>query len=338
MNNDHLLQLNSSEKKKQFTFCSFTYNQQDLIIQQLESIKYQIERYGQNVECSYLLCDDHSSDKTVHTVESWLNSNKELFSDINIVVQGKNGGIVNNFTSALRNIKTEYFKILAGDDFYFKNNIFDIYRNGNMIISPLIHYDTNCSVLSGDYIFIRRLIMSGNSNEKIKQFAIRQYKYGPAGLWAPGVFITRDLVDQGLFDALSPYKWIEDVPEFNYLIRQEKTKIDIINKPVVVYRTDSGVSHKENIPKSSRFEKDNLKLAENIHTRMITTPKPLCPFYYVKGLDCALNKVAGLTIRKRGQRLREFDETVAREKTEAKAYIDYIMEKAGMFAGRLAEE
>lgn len=312
----------------EFTFCSFTYNQESLILQHLESIKYQINHYGDNISCDYLLCDDCSKDKTVEIVQKWLENNRVLFRNINIIVQEKNRGIVRNFETALKNIHTHYFKILAGDDFFYKHNIFSIYGNSNMVATPLLNVTTDGRVTEGDYTFIRRLIMCSDSSENIKSFACRQYKYGSAGFLAPGVFITRDLVDEGLFKALEPYDWIEDVPEFTYLISQKKTNIKILSTPLVVYRTEVGISSSKNKNTSDRLMNDRLNLKNNIHTRYITTPKAACPFYYMKGLDCGINKLLGLTLRNKRSQLKEFNATIRKEQQEANEYIESIIELA----------
>lgn len=68
-----------------FTFIMLSYNQQDYVLQQLESIKYQIEHYGHSRKCHFILSDDSSTDNTVAVVRDWTRYNRELFDSVNIL-------------------------------------------------------------------------------------------------------------------------------------------------------------------------------------------------------------------------------------------------------------
>ena len=105
-----------------FTFAVLTYNQEKFILQHLESIKYQIMKFGVDINVNLVVSDDGSKDNTIFLVEKWTNENYELFNDIKILKSTVNQGIVHNYIRLLDNIKTEKFKILAGDDIYFKNS------------------------------------------------------------------------------------------------------------------------------------------------------------------------------------------------------------------------
>ena len=109
-----------------FTFATLTYNQENYILEHLESIRYQIEHFGQEREIYYVLADDCSSDRTVELAQKWLNRNRKLFKGIEIVAATQNQGIVRNYEQALRHIQTNQFKLLAGDDLYYCENIFDL--------------------------------------------------------------------------------------------------------------------------------------------------------------------------------------------------------------------
>ena len=111
---------------KDFTFVMLTYNQEQYVVEHLESIKYQIEHFGQNIKINFILADDASNDKTAYKVKKWIESNQNLFFSVKFIIAVENRGIVSNVISALKNIKTEYYKILAGDDIYFRNNVFEL--------------------------------------------------------------------------------------------------------------------------------------------------------------------------------------------------------------------
>ena len=81
-----------TENKKSFTFVVTSYNQEKVILENLESIKYQIENYGKNINCSLLVCDDCSQDNTIGVVEKWLDNNKDLFYEYKIMTSEKKYG------------------------------------------------------------------------------------------------------------------------------------------------------------------------------------------------------------------------------------------------------
>ena len=95
--------------KIDFTFGVLCYNQEDFIIEHLESIKYQIENYGSKYNTHLIISDDCYTDKTVAYAEVWIKNNYELFTSVRIMVQEHNQGIVKNVTKILRNIDTEKF-------------------------------------------------------------------------------------------------------------------------------------------------------------------------------------------------------------------------------------
>ena len=176
-----------------FTFCSLTYNQEKLIIQQLESIKYQIENFGSNVNCTYVLADDHSTDNTCEVVKKWIEINPNLFHEVKYAISEVNKGIVGNFKNALNNITTRHFKILAGDDMYYRNNVFEMCDTEMFTITPVLFMNSNYVLSEGNYQFFRHLLECG-SGERVKKFLQQQYQYG-GGLTAPGIFYDRDLSD-----------------------------------------------------------------------------------------------------------------------------------------------
>lgn len=308
-----------------YTFCSFTYNQEEYILQHLESIKFQIEHFGKGIECRYILADDHSTDRTAEIVEKWVDKNKGLFAKTDFLVNEKNQGIVSNYTKALRHIETQYFQILAGDDFYYKNSIFDIFEEDrNYYISPLIYLDQNDQIAEGFYDLIRNVILCGDDSDRIKRFLQKQYRYS-GNVDSPGVIYSGKLIDQGLLDTLQPYKWIEDAPEIAYLIHQDHTKIKAVTKPLVVYRTGVGITSRE---KNEEYLADRKRLSQTVHTRRKHIPKPVNPFLYAKKAEQIAVKIRSLADPDARKRVRELETIIAKEKKEAMTYIRYIMDEA----------
>ena len=95
-----------------FTFGVCTYNSENFILETLESIKYQIESYGDNWDVTLVVSDDASSDKTVELVKEWCQRNEGIFEDCILLASEKNQGIALNYARIVSNIKTEYFKTI----------------------------------------------------------------------------------------------------------------------------------------------------------------------------------------------------------------------------------
>ena len=55
-----------------FTFVVTCYNQADVVRYALESIRYQIEQYGEGQSFQLVVTDDGSTDKSVGVIDQWI--------------------------------------------------------------------------------------------------------------------------------------------------------------------------------------------------------------------------------------------------------------------------
>ena len=100
----------------EFTFLVVSYNQERMIVDTLESIKYQVVQYGKNRAIYLIVADDGSIDKTQSTIKKWTDENREQFAGIELVLRGENHGTSYNFADAMRRVRTQFFYSIAGDD------------------------------------------------------------------------------------------------------------------------------------------------------------------------------------------------------------------------------
>lgn len=107
-----------------FTFGLLLYNQEQFVIETLESIKYQIINYGNGIDVSLIVNDDCSSDHSFELVQKWVSYNQSLFSKIKLNKMKKNLGTVAGQQFIIDNCDDEYFKLLACDDLISSDNIF----------------------------------------------------------------------------------------------------------------------------------------------------------------------------------------------------------------------
>ena len=110
----------------EFTFGVLTYNNEQTILTTLESIKYQVVNYGKNIDCNLVISDDNSSDNTNQIVKDWLKQNKQHFLDIQHLISNSNNGISSNYCNLIKNINTNYFIKVDGDDVISSKNVIDI--------------------------------------------------------------------------------------------------------------------------------------------------------------------------------------------------------------------
>ena len=113
---------------RDFTFVALTYNHEKYILEHLESIKFLIENYGQNINFEIIIADDASKDNTVLLAQKWLNMNAKLFNNSMVLCDGINKGTCKNFTSAIARISSQHCKVTAGDDIYSYENLFEAYH------------------------------------------------------------------------------------------------------------------------------------------------------------------------------------------------------------------
>ena len=311
----------------EFTFCILSYNQRNCIVYQLESIKYLIDNYGNDVCCKFILADDASKDDTVKVVKQWLNQNEKLFDDVDIMVNDENKGTVNNFCRAINAITTENFKILAGDDLYTSNNVFECFDHSDFYISPTIHFTGETVTSCQTDKFYNYLLSFGDNKDEIRRFIERQYKYS-TGIEAPGMFFRKEPIDGMLESIFKGFKWIDDTPLVNYIISLPTTNVKILEKPYVMYRIDSGVSHNKTSTLYIEYEKEKEMLDKTVHVRRRNVPHCFNPYQYIRFMDIIHSQFNGIVHNDYIDKLRKNNHLYSLEIEKSKKHLLYIMNRA----------
>lgn len=307
---------------KEFTFGMLTYNQEAYVFECLESIKYQILNYGKNVKVYFVLSDDASKDNTVKYVEMWLEANKKLFEDIKIIVQNRNNGIVANYLTLLSNIHTGYYKTMAGDDLYYKNNVFDVVRKGDFVITPTIYFGGNNIIYDKKRDRFKILLLHYEKGN-LKEYLGNRLRYSNC-MDAPGVFINHKLVTQGLVNELEKYQWIEDVPKWNYLFNVAKVDVELVQEPYILYRSEVGISKNKNHSARSRFEGDVRKIEQNIYVDKSRYPRIINPYSYRYKLEKLMFKF----FWSNSEVIKNFKKMISVEEIHAEEYLLQIIDNA----------
>ena len=305
---------------QEFTFGMLTYNQESYVFEHLESIKYQILNCGKDVKVYFVLSDDASKDNTVKYVQMWLDTNKELFAGIKIVAKESNNGIVSNFLTILDNIHTSNYKILAGDDLYYKNNVFELAKHSNFVITPTIYFDGD-SIIKGKKRDRHKILLFHQEKGKLKEYLAKRLRYSNC-IDAPGVFLNYDLLDQGLFDELRNYQWIEDAPMWNYLFNKKKIDVKVLQEPYILYRSEVGISKNKNHSARNRFEGDVRRIKKLIYVDKSSCPRIINPYSYKYELERFLLKHYW---DKNNKAIKDFKKLISVEELEAEKYLLQII-------------
>lgn len=125
-----------------FSVVVITYNQEDFILETLNSV------YNQNYDdIELVISDDGSTDRTPEKIVSWLDKNSRRFSNAILVRNNENQGVVRNLFRGIRETNSEYIKTIAGDDVFATDALSKAYS--------ILDEHKDCLVFSGDHVEFR---------------------------------------------------------------------------------------------------------------------------------------------------------------------------------------
>ena len=299
---------------KEFTFGVLCYNQENFIIEHLESIRYQIENYGKGYEINLVIADDCSTDSTVAVVKKWVSKYRKLFKNVDILVPEKNQGIVKNEISLLKSIKTNNFKTLAGDDLYYKNNVIECNENCDITVTKVAKFNNGKIVDYGENSTFKQILHSACPAKLISG----RLKYGNC-LEAPGVFYSKKILTNELFDILKGYSWLEDVPMWNYMFNLDNINVNVSSEIYVIYRDDVGISNNPNHSKRAGYLEDCKKIESEIFINNKFPKRQL--FKWKNSLG---KKIIAAYFEKRSDKLKEFKNNTEKLYAEGDVYLNEI--------------
>lgn len=244
-----------------FTFGILSYNSSDFIIELLESIKYQVLHYGNNKKIELIIGDDSSKDNTVELIKKWIKFNGSIFYSINILESPTNRGTVINYSRVFHSVHSEKFHIIAGDDLYNCNNIFD-YANFldtyDIVTTFPLGISNKGEIFIDSNRLIRRYRDSKHKNYTCKELVSKE-SYGSM-IHSPSTFFKKALFSKEVEDFVAKFVLYEDDPMWvSFLHKTNKLKFDVC--PYVLYRyNDNSVSH--SFLTNAVFKDDIIKLCE----------------------------------------------------------------------------
>lgn len=227
-----------------YTFIVISYNQETVIVQTLESIKYQIETYGKNYQIQLILGDDASTDKTTYVIDQWLMQNNHLFVEIDRLYLKENGGTCRNYVNCIRNIMGKSFREIAGDDILPENNIFvimDMTEKYDIVAAP--HFYFSQGKILKQHAIYRNVFRQGIFS--VRQIRILTNMYCPI---LNGAVWKKELMTEDVLQYISKYTLIEDRPQWYKIFLDNKDLTYLFYDDVsFLYRREAGsVTHSEN--------------------------------------------------------------------------------------------
>lgn len=247
-----------------FSFGVITYNSADYVLETLESIKYQVINYREKKKIELIISDDGSMDLTVETVKEWIARNRIYFENIELVTVPENTGTVQNYKRVFHRLSSKKFHIIAGDDLYTCNNIFEF-------SDYLDKYDIVTTIPIGLNEH-GELFLNGNRVQR-QIFRMRHKEYTCTELselemfgsfiHSPSTMFRKELLTENIEKFVDTFYLYEDDPKY-YRFLKKTNNIAFVIEPIVVYRhLSQSVCHADDnvgeIKKKS-FRADEIRL------------------------------------------------------------------------------
>ena len=219
-------------------FIVVSYNEADTIVRTLNSIKYQIDNYAKGRDIQLIIADDCSTDGTADVAARWLDDNGELFKSVKILPAEKNVGTCKNLGKAFRELDTEYFLVIAGDDAISKH---DLFRKLNLL--------DDCDILlNGKLLFDADKLTIIRNRKKYLDTTMQSCEgYGfmrlISGVGCPiqnGAIYKRSLITEDVLQYMERFRLLDDRTRYHVILRKQKLKVKYDNEPILIY----GVSNR----------------------------------------------------------------------------------------------
>jgi glycosyltransferase involved in cell wall biosynthesis len=204
------------------TVCVVTYNHAQTILKTLESIA------SQKTDIPFIvkIYDDCSDDRTVSKIKNFFENHK---IDHVLFEQLENFGAVSNFKRALHGIKTKYFTLIEGDDYFSCNSRFDLSIKALEKNSDCSMSAHNTEIISSEKTLdgnkknniVKNFFSNGIPNEGSRKFSIdtapyfhfssRTYRTFPINFESENEFILFDLFFYYKYLSLGNVFYIDNV-------------------------------------------------------------------------------------------------------------------------------
>ena len=233
-----------------------SYNQEDYILECLESIR--LQTYDR---IELVVSDDCSSDGTWRHIEQWESNHGPRFEKIHIHRNEVNLGITGNLSGALNLVTGEYVKMLGADDLLFPNAIarfveVSTHDGYDWVMSNYVIIDESGTKLrKNNFTTYIEWVLSQSSNIQLMQLLIDNY------IAAPSVFLSHSIICRyGNFE--NGPRNLEDAPMWISMLK-EGNEVHYIPEELVYYRFhENALSHSKNMTVKRTFSQNSIELLD----------------------------------------------------------------------------
>lgn len=221
-----------------FTFGICTYNQGDLILETLESVKYQVVKYGSDIRSRLYIIDDCSSDDTVSVCYKWISENQTLFDSCSCIAKKENKGTVDSYNEFLKLVEGDYFAFLAGDDVIASGNYYEKHIN---VTNRDIHSYFYLELRDGNITFSKKTLvefyLKQRKKERTQAYNLYRMKKG-CYFHSPSTIITKSLYESSKCIELNrKFRLFEDDPTWYSILKNfESANVTFFDDILVLYR------------------------------------------------------------------------------------------------------
>jgi len=244
--------------EKLFSVVVLTYNQDNLVVETLNSIYNQTFK---NIEL--VISDDASNDNTQKVIVNWVESHKDRFANVVINFNKKNLGISGNHTAGVKLANGEFVKYIGGDDILLPNAIEKMHdflvsnKEARFCTSKIkMFYKKNENYITFGEFPEKRMfkkLKKADANKQFRIFSLRN------PIPAPGNFFRRSVFeDCGYFD--EKYTSLEDKHQWlKFLLHGER--LFLLDEYTALFRKhENSVSTSALYSKNKKFYLDNLNV------------------------------------------------------------------------------
>ena len=221
-----------------------TYNSSEYVIETLNSIYNQTYK---NLEL--IITDDCSKDNTIEICKSWIETHKNRFVNVNLLISDNNTGVSANANRGYRAAKGVWIKGIAGDDILLPNcielyvNYFEKHPNVELCVSKVQSFSSS---INGEKI--HGSIFPSLQNQQMFDMSAHEQMIKLLEeniVPAPALIMKRDIYIKYPF--MDIYKCMEDLP-FLINVTKNNVKIDFLNEITTLYRiSGKSISHVNNM-------------------------------------------------------------------------------------------
>lgn len=240
------------------TFFVVSFNQEKTILESLESIKHQLVRFNSTAEIQLIISDDGSQDRTYLLEKAWVDAHRNIFTEVQILPSDVNRGIVGNLLRCYPHIRGDYYIGVAGDDLLADADIISHLENKDMYIFG--HFLFRDYKILPEENFLHHYLFWESPIHVLQHVSRYIYPF-ESQTWVR----SKKLNEPRLYEIMKQYKYLDDMPTWNYYLEQYELNIGYVNIPIELYRkSDAGVTSKYNEANAQLTDDINIYYKENV--------------------------------------------------------------------------